>query len=186
VTNLSVEEYRKASGIHQDFPEDIETVGLPSLALIFHPYLRERYDFQCEGLGSWRGKGAWVVHFQQRADQASGMLTYHIGRRYIAVGLKGRAWVDAETSQIVAMESDIMKPISEIKLFRDHQLVEYGPVSFRNNATQLWLPKSADWYCSISGKRFYRRHSFNEFLLFSVDDKQKIGAPQIPAEPNPQ
>jgi tetratricopeptide (TPR) repeat protein len=186
VTNLRVEEYRKASGIHQDFPEDIETVGLPSLALIFHPYLRERYDFQCEGLGSWRGKAAWVVHFQQRADQANGMLTYHIGRRYIAVGLKGRAWVDAETSQIVAMESDIMKPIPEIKLFRDHQLVEYGPVRFRNNTTQLWLPKSADWYCSISGKRFYRRHAFSEFLLFSVDDKQKISAPQIPVEPNPQ
>jgi hypothetical protein len=102
------------------------------------------------------------------------------------VGLKGRAWVDAETSQIVAMESDIMKPIPEIKLFRDHQLVEYGPVSFRNNTTQLWLPKSADWYCSISGKRFYRRHAFSEFLLFSVDDKQKISAPQVLAEPNPQ
>jgi tetratricopeptide (TPR) repeat protein len=183
---LSVEEYRTASGIKKDFPGGIETIGLPSLALIFHPYLRERYDFQCEGRGAWRGKAAWVVHFQQRADQKNGMLTYHVGRRYIAVGLKGRAWVDAKTSQIVAMESDIMKPIPEIKLFRDHQLVEYGPVSFRKNTTQLWLPKSADWYCSISGKRFYRRHTFSQFLLFSVDDKQNISAPQIPAEPNPQ
>ncbi len=183
---LSVEEYRTASGIKKDFPGGIETIGLPSLALIFHPYLRERYDFQCEGLGAWRGKAAWVIHFQQRADHKNGMLTYHVGRRYIAVGLKGRAWVDAKTSQIVAMESDMMKPIPEIKLFRDHQLVEYGPVSFHKNMTQLWLPKSAEWYCSISGKRFYRRHAFSQFLLFSVDDKQNISAPQIPAEPNPQ
>ena len=114
------------------------------------------------------------------------MLVYHVGQRFVAVGLKGRAWIDVDTSQIVAMESDIMKQIPEIKLFRDHQLVEYGPVSFRNNSLQLWLPKSADWYCSISGRRFYRRHTFSQFLLFSVDDKQKINEPKIPEGTVPQ
>jgi hypothetical protein len=184
--DLNVEEYRNGSVSMQEFPEHIATVGLPTLALIFHPYLRPKYEFQCEGRGSWHGKAAWVVHFQQRSDRNSGMLVYHVGHRFVAVGLKGRAWIDVDTSQIVAMESDIMKQIPEIKLFRDHQLVEYGPVSFRNNSSQLWLPKSADWYCSISGRRFYRRHTFSQFLLFSVDDKQRISAPKEPVEPDPQ
>ncbi len=184
--DLNVEEYRKGSVAMQEFPGHIATVGLPTLALIFHPYLRPRYEFQCEGRGLWHGKAAWVVHFQQRADHTSGMLVYHVGHRFVAVGLKGRAWIDVATSQIVAMESDIMKQIPEIKLFRDHQLVEYGPVSFRNNSMQLWLPKSADWYCSISGRRFYRRHTFSQFLLFSVDDKQRINEPKIPEESVPQ
>jgi hypothetical protein len=160
-----------------EFPGNIVTVGLPALALIFHPYLQARYDFACEGRGSWQGRAAWVVRFQQRPGQTNSMLTYHVGSRSIAVGLKGRAWIDTESSQIVAMESDILRPVPEVQLFRDHQLIEYGPVRFRSKPLQLWLPKSADWYCSLKGHRFHRRHTFNQFLLFSVDDKQKISEP---------
>jgi hypothetical protein len=91
---------------------------------------------------------------------------------------KGRAWIDTESSQVVTMESDILHPVPEIQLLRDHQLIEYGPVRFRNRPLELWLPKSADWYCLLNGHRFHRRHIFSGFLLFSVDDKQEIGAPR--------
>jgi tetratricopeptide (TPR) repeat protein len=181
-TDLDVREYRNSSNsvAIKDFPGHIATVGLPTLALIFHPYMRAKYEFRCEGRSSWNGHAAWVVHFNQRADHASTMLTYHVGNRFVAVGQKGRAWIDVGTSQVLAMESDIMRPAPEIRLARDHQLIEYGPVSFRDKSLQLWLPKSADWYCSISGQRFHRRHTFSQFLLFSIDDKQKIGAPTEP------
>jgi tetratricopeptide (TPR) repeat protein len=181
-SDLDVKEYRNSNSsvATKDFPGHIATVGLPTLALIFHPYMRARYEFQCEGQGSWQGRPAWVVHFHQRADHASTMLTYHVGNRFVAVGLKGRAWIDVGTSQVLAMESDIMRPAPEIRLVRDHQLIEYGPVSFRNKPLQLWLPKSADWYCSLSGQRFHRRHTFSQFLLFSIDDQQKIGVPVLP------
>jgi tetratricopeptide (TPR) repeat protein len=179
-SELDVEEYRNGSVSVQEFPGHIATVGLPSLALIFHPYFQAKYEFKCEGHGSWHGKSAWLVHFELRADQASAMLVYNVAGHSRAVGLKGRAWIDADTSQIFAMESDIMHPIPEIRLLRDHQLIEYGPVSFRNNSMQLWLPKSADWYCSLSGRRYHRRHTFSQFLLFSVDDKQRITKPAEP------
>jgi tetratricopeptide (TPR) repeat protein len=181
-SDLDVREYRNSNSAvaTRDFPGHIATVGLPTLALIFHPYMRARYEFQCEGHGSWQGHAAWVVHFHQRTDHASTMLTYHVGDRFVAVGLKGRAWIDVGTSQVLAMESDVMHPAPEIRLVRDHQLIEYGPVSFRDKSLELWLPKSADWYCSISGQRFHRRHTFSQFLLFSIDDKQKIGAPAEP------
>lgn len=179
-SDLSVQEYRNGSVSTQDFPGHIATVGLPTLALIFHPFLQPRYEFQCEGRGSWHGRAAWVVHFHQRSDHPSDMLTYHVGTRFIAVGLKGRAWIDAGSSQVLAMESDLMRPAPEIRLLRDHQLIEYGPVSFRNKSLQLWLPRSADWYCNLSGQRLHRRHTFSQFLLFSVDDKQKISAPPEP------
>jgi tetratricopeptide (TPR) repeat protein len=181
-TDLDVKEYRNSNSsvAIKDFPGHIATVGLPTLALIFHPYMRAKYEFRCEGRSSWNGHAAWVVHFHQRADHASTMLTYHVGNRFVAVGQKGRAWIDVGTSQVLAMESDIMRPAPEIRLVRDHQLIEYGPVSFRNKSLQLWLPKSADWYCSMSGQRFHRRHTFSQFLLFSIDDKQRIGEPTEP------
>lgn len=188
-TDLDVHEYRnsKKSVAMQEFPGHIATLGLPTLALIFHPNMQARYEFQCEGRGSWQGHPAWVVHFHQRTDHSSSMLTYHVGNRFVSVGLKGRAWIDVDSSQILAMESDIMRPAPEIRLVRDHQLIEYGPVSFRDRPLKLWLPKSADWYCSLSGQRFHRRHAFSQFLLFSTDDKQKISVPVVPENSeNPQ
>jgi tetratricopeptide (TPR) repeat protein len=179
-SDLTVEEYRTGPVAKRYFPDGIETIGLSALAMIFHPNLASRYEFRCDGLGSWSGKPAWVVHFQQRGDQKNGMLTYNVAGRSVAVSLRGRAWVDAKSMQILAMKSDIAHALPEIRLKRDHQLIEYGPVDFRNKKVELWLPKSADWYCSISGRHFHRRHSFSQFLLFSVDDKQKISTPTIP------
>lgn len=180
-TDLNVEEYRNGSDADKQFPEQIVTVGLPALALIFHPYLQSRYDFQCLGRSAWNDKPVWVVRFQQRPGSNNGMLVYQVNGRAVAVSLKGRAWIDASSSQILAMESDMVSPAPEIRLFRDHQLIEYGPVSFRNKSMKLWLPKSADWYCAIGGRRIHRRHTFSQFLLFSVEDKQKISAPVEPA-----
>lgn len=177
--DLTVEEYRSGPVAKQYFPDGIETVGLSALAMIFHPNLADRYEFRCDGLGAWGGRAAWVVHFQQRDDQRSGMLTYNVAGRSVAVSLRGRAWIDAKSMQILAMKSEIAHPVAEIRLKRDHQLIEYGPIEFRDKRAQLWLPKSADWYCSIAGKHFHRRHSFSQFLLFSVDDKQKISAPAV-------
>ena len=181
--DLDVQEYRNGSVSAQQFPGHIGTIGLPTLALLFHPYYQEKYEFACEGRGAWRGKPAWMIHFQQRTDRKSAMLIYRVGGKSFAVGLKGRAWIDAASSQILAIETDTMRPVPEIRLMRDHQLIEYGPVDFRNDTMHLWLPKSADWYSSLSGQRYHRRHTFTQFLLFSVDDSQKISKPKDSVEP---
>jgi Tetratricopeptide repeat len=181
--DLDVQEYRNGSVSAQQFPGHIGTIGLPTVALVFHPYYQEKYEFSCEGRGAWRGKPAWLVHFQQRTDRKSAMLVYRVGGKSFAVGLKGRAWIDTTNSQILAIETDTMRPVPEIRLVRDHQLIEYGPVDFRDHTMHLWLPKSADWYCSLSGQRYHRRHTFSQFLLFSVDDSQKISKPKETVEP---
>lgn len=108
----------------------------------------------------------------------SEMRVYRVNRMSFPVGLKGRAWIDVKNSQILAMEADIAKPVPEIRLVRDYQMIEYGPVEFRRASEPMWLPKSADWYCSFMGQRYHRRHSFSQFLLFSVDENQKIGTPK--------
>jgi hypothetical protein len=186
VHDLDVQEYRNGSASAQQFPGHIGTNGLPTLALVFHPYYQEKYQYVCEGRGIWRNKPAWLVHFQQRTDRKSAMLVYRVGTNSYAVGLKGRAWIDASSSQILAIETDTMRPVPEIRLNRDHQLIEYGPVGFKNDTMHLWLPKSADWYCSLSGQRYHRRHTFSHFLLFSVDDSQKISKPKDAPPEDPE
>ena len=185
-TDPNVEEHRsgwipaeKIRGYPErtEFPGNVVTVGLPMLALIFHPRLQPRYEFACEGLGSWKGTKTWVVHFRQRPDRNNSLLTYQVERHSVPVGLRGRAWIDATTSQVIAMESDILASVPEIHLQRDHQLIEYGPVPFKTKDLELWLPKSADWYCAIKGQRYLRHHIFTGFLLYSVEDREEIGKP---------
>ncbi len=57
-SDLDVKEYRNSNSSVAYAGISLGTsprVGLPTLALIFHPYMQARYEFRCEGRGSWQG-----------------------------------------------------------------------------------------------------------------------------------
>jgi Tfp pilus assembly protein PilF len=181
---LDVEEYRDGTQDLSRFPDDIATLGLPAAVLLFHPYYRDDFEVTCEGLGRWKDSLAWQVHFSQRPGKPIRLRGYRIGARGSTVGiaLKGRAWIQKDNLQVVRMETDLVAPLPEIKLAAEHQDIEFGPVKFRKEKEALWLPASADIYFDLHGHKFRRRNSFNDYLLFAVDDKQKITVPKVPKE----
>jgi hypothetical protein len=71
----------------------------------------------------------------------SEMRVYRVNGMSFPVHLKGRAWIDAENSQILAMEADMMWSVPEIRLVRDHQMIEYGPVEFQKAKTDVAAEK---------------------------------------------
>ena len=71
----------------------------------------------------------------------------------------------------------MVKPVSEIQLLSERQTVEYGPVPFASRNTTLWLPKKVEIYFDFRKHHFYRRHSFDHYILFSVDAEQKEKTP---------
>jgi tetratricopeptide (TPR) repeat protein len=179
---LNVEEYRNgAGGSTADFPDGVATNGLPALVLIFHPYNAVNFEMTCEGLARWNGALAWQVHFKQRADKPNTIKRYRIGADgpSYAVALKGRAWISADNYQIVRLESDLVAPVPQIRLLADHTAIEYGPVKFRKANVNMWLPQSAEVYYDWKGRRIHRRHSFSDYMLFGVEDKQKISVPKV-------
>ncbi len=182
---LNVEEYRNSGGSLAEFPGGVATNGLPALVLIFHPYNTVNFSMTCEGLARWNGGLAWQVHFRQRPDKPNTIKRYRIGADgpSYPVALKGRAWISADTYQIVRMETDLVSPVPQIRLVSDHTAVEYGPVKFTKGNVNMWLPQSAEVYYDWKGRRIHRRHSFSNYLLFAVDDKQKISAPKVEEAP---
>lgn len=177
---LKVDEYRNGLTDQGDFPTHIATMGLPALAFVFHPDMRDNFDLVCEGLSSWQGHATWLVHFRQRLDKPSNLQGFQFDDGSETVDLKGRAWIAAGSYQIVRLEADLVAPVRRIQLYTEHQTVEYGPVEFKNRKMQLWLPKSADLYMDFRRQRFHRRHSFGHYMLFSVGSSQKISQPKIP------
>ena len=178
---LNVEEYRNENGLPATFPEGVATNGLPAMVLIFHPYNVANFEMACEGLARTSTGLAWQVHFKQRPDKPNTIKRYRIGADgpSYPVALKGRAWISADTFQMLRLETDLVAPLPQIKLVADHTAIEYGPVKFRNGQVNMWLPQSADVYYDWKGRRIHRRHSFSNYLLFAVDEKQKITLPKV-------
>ena len=175
---LSVDEYRSDKQIDLGgYPDSIASTGFAALALVFHPDMRVNFDLTCEGLGDWHGQASWLVHFRQRDDRPNRMHRYKVGSQSYPVDLKGRAWITADKFQIVRIEAEAVHPIPEIQLRSEHQVVEYGPVPFPKKNTTLWLPKSAEIYFDFRKHRYYRRHSFDHYMLYSVDTQEERKVP---------
>jgi hypothetical protein len=187
---LSVEEYRNSRGRSAEFPNGVITKGLPSLAMIFHPFYAGDYEMTCEGLARFDGGLSWQVHFLQRPDKPIRSRGFQLGERSTsrAAALKGRAWISAENYQIVRLETDLVHSLPEIRLVAEHTAIEYGAVGFRDGKVNLWLPRNAEVYSNWNGFRFHRRHSFDNYLLFDVDENERIGSPKgqnAPTNPEP-
>jgi tetratricopeptide (TPR) repeat protein len=178
---LNVEEYRQIKNSSPGFPDSVRTNGLPAMVLVFHPRFTKNYEMSCEGLARANGQLAWQVHFRQGKDRPNELRRYRLGGYGPAypVAVKGRAWIAAETYQIVRMETDLVAPLPEIRLAVDHIAVEYGPVHFQRDALDMWLPQNADVFYEWRGQRVHRRHTFSHYLLFAVDDKQRISTPKV-------
>ncbi|MGC2474081.1 MAG: tetratricopeptide repeat protein [Candidatus Sulfotelmatobacter sp.] len=183
--NVSIEEYRSDKPHQEGYPDNIASTGFIALALVFHPDMQKDFDFDCEGQAEWHGQPSWLVHFRQRHDRPNRMHSYSLGGQGFPVDLKGRAWITADKFQIVRIEADMIKPMPEIQLLSEHQTVEYGPVPFPKKNTTLWLPKSAEIYFDFRKHRYYRRHAFDHFLLFSVDTEDKQKTPATKPDDNP-
>jgi tetratricopeptide (TPR) repeat protein len=172
-----IEESRSDTQSQAGYPDAIASTGFIALALVFHPDMQRDFDLHCEGQADWHGQPSWLVHFRQRHDHPNRMHSYSMGGQDFPVDLKGRAWITADTFQIVRIEADMVRPMPEIQLLSEHQTVEYGPVPFPRKNTILWLPKTAEIYFDLRKHRYYRRHSFDHFMLFSVDTGEKRKEP---------
>ncbi len=182
---LSVDEYRADKLSLTGYPDNIASTGFATLALVFHPDMRDNFEMSCEGLGGWHGQASWLVRFRQREDRPNTMHSYKVGNQVHPVKLKGRAWITADRFQIVRIEAEMVSPMPEIQLLSEHQVVEYGPVPFAKKNTTLWLPKSAEIYFDFRKRHYYRRHSFDHYMLYSVDSDEKRKEPTAkPVEEN--
>lgn len=176
---LSVDEYRDGNfGTTGAFPRDIATVGMPLLAMIFHPYHLDEFEMNCEGSTAWHERPVWRVRFQQRKDRPARMSGFRLKNEMFPVLLKGAAWIDTGSYQIVHLETDLLEPIPQVQLYAEHQALDYGPVQFKDSKMSLWLPQEAEIYLDSGGRHFHHRHSYSKYQLFSVDTQENRRSPK--------
>jgi hypothetical protein len=173
-----LEEYRDGQAGPDEFPAHVASLGLPGLALLFHPEVSSDFTFTCEGLGQWGGRAAWQIRFAQRADRPVRMRSYSVNGRTFYVHLEGRAWIDPGSYQVIRLETELAKPIPEIQLALEHIAIDYGLVQFRTQKVQIWLPRDAQLYVDRKNHRYYRKHSFSDYQVFNIDTSQNDQSPK--------
>ena len=176
---FSIDESRQVSAGRKGLTGGSPDRGLPSLALIFHPYYQGDYDMRCEGLADWQGTPAWVVHFVQRKDKPKRMSAVPTSRGAVPANLKGRAWIAADSYQVLHIEADLAEPLLAQRVYRDAVSINYAPVEFHAQNVQLWLPLSAESFTESADSlwdihRSVVEHTFADFVLFSVHSNQAV------------
>jgi hypothetical protein len=176
---LSVDEYRNGSPGMSGFTGHIASTGSVALVLIFHPVHVNEFAMSCKGLLAWHNVPAYEITFEQRLDRPNTMSEFRAANASYAILLKGTAFVDPETFQVLHLDTDLMKPIPEVFLDVEHQSIDYGPVAFVTHNDNLWLPQVADITVHFRHKQFSERHSYTGYRLFTVETGQKIGKPNV-------
>ncbi len=176
-SRLSVTEDRNGDGPSRGFISGMSTAGLPVMALIFHPLYSADYEMHCEGRGESQGQSAWIVSFHDRPDRDNFFLRYVTPQGVVPAKLRGRAWISAESGDILKVETDLTEPIPAADLIRSHLTVEYAPQKLDGSAEPLWLPVKADLLSEFKGRRCHIRHSFSDFHLFSVQTRETFTLP---------
>jgi cytochrome c-type biogenesis protein CcmH/NrfG len=171
----SIHEYRSGStGIRQ--PSMMDS-GSAVFALIFHPSHVANFEFQCEGLTELQGSPAWQVHFVERPDPNKSFTAIRSGSSVNLTTFKGRAWITTDGYNVLRIETDLIAPIAQINLQREHRVIVYAPVEFPSHHVRLWLPESSSLYIAYRGHRYERVHNLSEFQLFSVESTEAVKQP---------
>jgi hypothetical protein len=124
----------------------------------------------------WNGRKAWQLRLDQKSP--NNLRGYRVKNNYYPVKLKARAWIDAETFELLRLETNLQEPVPAIRLEREQAIVDYGKVKFASKDLELWLPQSSDIYMDYRGKKYHFRHSFSDFQLFWVATTEKVTAPK--------
>ena len=174
-----LDEDRHPTGSGSSFPTSLATTGLNSLGVsILQPAIRGEFSYQCEGLASVRGKATWQIRFQESKNPTTAVREWRRGGKIYPIAIKGRIWLSSASFDVLRIETDLLEPVEELGLTRDHLVVDYGPVNFSASNSTLWLPWDAEMHMELRGHRYHHKHYLTDYMMFGVDTNHKIGKPK--------
>lgn len=75
---------------------------------------------------------------------------------------QGCIWISQPTYDVLHVETDLLAPVGNLQLTRDHLRVDYAPVKSDRDSQTLWLPWDAEMFMELRGKRYHHRHYLSD------------------------
>ena len=152
------------------------TAGFVSGPLLFHPAYQKGSTFRLLGSQKVQGREAFVIAYAQNPARSRLYGTFQDSKNSRPMHKQGLVWIDSETHQIIRLTSDLLRPLSELRLEKVKTEIAFGEVHFNRTENGFWLPNEVTVTLDWNGKAFRNKHQYSEFQLFSVDSTQKLGS----------
>lgn len=160
--------------------------GISTALLIFHPYYRDSFQFDIGAAEDSNSEKLVPVHFEQIPGRRSPAALALRGREY-PLNLKGTAWIDEDSGDIVRIDAGLSNDMSDIGLRSLKVHVEYKPVTIGKTTSQVDLPAIAVVDVTTPRQRWRNTHVFEAYKSFSIDAEQDPNVkvhPDKPADDN--
>ncbi len=147
------------------------TNGFSTLMLIFHPYYRDSFRFESGAIRDVDGRLLLPLHFAHLSGTRTLAALALRGREY-ALDLEGIAWLDPSTGDVVKIEANLMRDMSDVGLHSLSIRVDYKTVDLGKEAGSMLLPSTAVIDVETPRQHWRNTHSFSNYRSFSTEVEQ--------------
>jgi hypothetical protein len=91
---------------------------------------------------------------------------------------QGLAWVDSESYEITRLRTDLLMPLSQLKLERETTEIDFAPVHLKGIGEGFSVPRQVTVTVDWKGKHLRNEHRYSDFKLFNVEAHDKPGKPK--------
>jgi Tfp pilus assembly protein PilF len=177
------DEYRVDSSGARASPQGLQdgfmlTSGFASASLLFHPTYQSQAAFRYLGRQKVNGRDTYVIAFAQQPAKARLNGAFKSGQISMTTLSQGLAWVDSESYEITRLRTDLLMPLSEVKLERATTEIAFGPVHFKGIGKEFSVPRQVTVTVDWNGRHLRNEHRYSEFKLFNVEATDKPGKPK--------
>ena len=117
------------------------------------------------------GKPAVPVHFSHIAGRRSPAALALRGREY-PLELKGTAWLDRQSGEVVKMDAGLLHDMSDVGLRSLNIHVEYKRTNLGKSMANIALPTLAVVDVTTPRQHWRNTHVFDDYKSFSTDAEQ--------------
>jgi hypothetical protein len=184
--DLQLNESRiESSASHRKPLPMLVTNGFSTALLVFHPYYRDSFTFNTGPDEYLDGRTVTPISFSHIAGRRTPAALALRGREY-PLELKGTAWLDKQSGQVVRMDASLLHDMSDIGLQSLSVHVEYKPANVGKPGPGLTLPAVAVVEVNTPRQHWRNTHVFDDYKSFSTDAEQdshvKIHAENTPTQ----
>ena len=146
-----------------------------STCLCFSPADQRDNRFRHFGIQTIRNRECQVVGFAQEPERARRVSRFRTQGESVALWFQGLAWIDAETFQVLRIETWLLVPRKDIGISSQTSTVDFYPVQPSGSEGVLWLPREVTVEAVYRGLKVRNTHHYANFKLFRVESTIKPG-----------
>jgi hypothetical protein len=167
-SGIAVQESRvaRAKTSADDSEQLLLTSGFPALLLMFHPDVRQKFEF-AESPSPDTLPGTVRIAFKSKPGERS-MSAVKLKERLYPILWQGFAWIEEKTGNIAKIEATLASPMEDLGLSELRAEVDYKMVPLPNSTASYQLPARVTVSVRTAKRQWRNVHDYSEYRLFTV------------------